>query len=195
MPLSGALILAFFLAQTPQEGANPVAEALRAQAGSYAMVRPSPMIHFSPTRAAAYAMGNGCVPAVMTGRPATEFFKTAAIRNVPEQEGLHQVSTRVTLLHTGNTCTVTATAGDPEDLRTSVLETLDTLAATRVVRSDSGAGSRDSSGNFRQELHCLTLNGEALFLVMSSSSARNRAPLMASIGRDSEGDCMRPAVR
>lgn len=190
MPLSGILVLTL-LAQTPQQGPDPLAEAFRAQTDSYVMVRPSPMIHFSPTRATAYAMGNGCVPAVMTGRPATEFFKTAAIRNVPEQAGLHQVSTRVTLLEGGSSCTVTATAGDPEDLRVAVLETLDDLGATRAVRSDSGAGSRDSGGSFRQELHCLTLNGEAVFLLMSSSSARNRPPLMASIGRDSDGSCMR----
>lgn len=183
MLLSGILALTL-AAQTPQQGSDPLAEALRAQAGSYAMVRPSPMIHFSPTRATAYAMGNGCVPAVMTGRPATEFFKTAAIRRVPEQAGLHQVSTRVILLEGGSSCTVTATAGDPEDLRVAVLETLDDLDAIREVRSDSG-------GSFRQELHCLTLNGEALFLLMSSSSARNRPPLMASIGRDSDSSCMR----
>lgn len=192
--LSIALTLAL-LAQPQQAGADPLDEALRGQAQSYSMVRPSPMIHFSPTRAAAYAMGNGCVPAVMTGRPATEFFKTAAIRSLPDREGLHQVSTRVTLLQTANSCTVTATAGDPEDLRTSVLETLDGLNATRVVRSDSGAGSRDSNGDFRQELHCLTLNGEALFLVMSTSSASNRAPLMASLGRDSGGRCLQSSGR
>ncbi len=192
MLLSIALAMALS-AQAPQEGSDPLAEALRTQADHYAMVRPSPMIHFSPTRATAYALGNGCVPAVMTGRPATEFFKTAAIRSVPEREGLHQVSTRVTLLQTANSCTVTATAGDPEDLRTSVLETLDGLSATRIVRSDTGAGSRDSNGDFRQELHCLTLNGEALFLVMSTSSAPNRARLMASLGRDSGERCVQPS--
>ena len=190
LPITLALTL---FAQVPQVGSDPVAEARRTQADSYAMVRPSPMIHFSPTRAAAYALGNGCVPAVMTGRPATEFFKTAAIRSVPEQEGLHQVSTRVTLLQTGNSCTVTATAGDPGDLRAAVLETLDGLNVTRSVRSDTGAGSHDSNGDFRQELHCLSLNGEALFLVMSTSSARNRAPLMASLGRDSGGRCLQPS--
>lgn len=188
------LALAFTLLGQPQQAASdPLSEALRTQSYSYSMVRPSPMIHFSPTQAAAYALGNGCVPAVMTGRPATEFFKTAAIRRVPEREGLHQISGSVTLLQAANMCTVTASAGDPADLRTSVLETLDGLNATRVVRSDSGAGSRDSGGDFRQELHCLTLNGEALFLVMSTSSASNRPRLMASLGRDSDGGCRQPS--
>lgn len=192
MLLSSALALTLF-SQAPQAVPGPLAEALRTQADRYEMVRPSPMIHFSPTRATAYALGNGCVPAVMTGRPATEFFKTAAFRSVPARDGLHQVSTRVTLLQDGGSCTVTATAGDPEDLRTAVLETLDGLHVARSVRSDSGAGSRDSNGDFRQELHCLSLNGEPLFLVMSTSGAGNRARLMASLGRDPGGHCRLPA--
>jgi len=192
MLLSISLVLALS-AQSQQADSDPLAEAVRTQADNYQMVRPSPMIHFSPTRATAYALGNGCVPAVMIGRPATEYFQTAAIRSLPEREGLHQVSTRVTLLQTGNSCTVTATGGDPEDLRASVLETLDGLNVIRSVRSDTGPGSRDSNGNFRQELHCLTLNGEALFLVMSTSSASNRARLMASLGRDSGARCVQPS--
>jgi hypothetical protein len=179
----------FSLLVAPQDAAQ---EALRNQGGAYAFARPSPMIHFSPNGGLAYALGNGCIPSVMTGRPATEFFKTAAMKINPEAPGRHEVTTRVLLQEedTGG-CTVTATAGDPADLRATVLATLDDQGARRLVISDSGEGSSDSNGDFRQELHCLTLNNRSLYLVMSSSSARNRARLMATVGLDSDGDCSR----
>lgn len=81
-------------------------------------------------------------------------------------------------------CTVASDRGEPEDMRAILLKALDDLGAVRTVASDSGPGSQDSNGAFRQELHCLTLDGKPMFLVMSTSSASNRRPLMASLGAD-----------
>ncbi|MES2861659.1 MAG: hypothetical protein V4701_09310 [Pseudomonadota bacterium] len=173
--------------------ADPLNDALNAQAHEYALTRPSPGIHFSPRAATAYAVGSGCVPAVMTGRPATDFFSTAASGRGRDGDGRHTVSVQVSLQEGSGSCTVTSTSGDPEQLREAVLKALEDQGATRTTASDSGEGSRDTNGAFRQELHCLTLDGEALFLVMSTSSASNRPRLMASLGRDEDGSCARRA--
>jgi hypothetical protein len=186
--IATSLLLAALL--QPAAG-DPLAARLQAQANVYEMRRPSPGIHFSPRAAAAYAMSSGCVPAVATGRPATEFFQTAASGRGRDREGVHSVSVTVALTEDTHGCTVLAKAGEPEELREAVLRALDDEGAVRTVVSDSGAGSRDSSGAFRQELHCLTLNGRAMFLVMSTSSASNRPRLMASLGADAAGDCGR----
>lgn len=190
MPLL-ALLLPLALGVT-QTTSNPMAEALSAQARDYGLTRPSPGIHLSPRAAAAYAMTSGCVPAVITGRPATEFFTRAPSARGREEVGRYTVSVPVFLQEEPNgTCTVGSASGDPEDLREAVLKALDDVGATRTTVSDTGAGSQDSNGSFRQELQCLTLDGQALFLVMSTSSARNRRPLMASLGRDPDASCLR----
>lgn len=171
---------------------DPVAAAVGAQVQTYALTRPSPGIHLSPRAAAAYALTSGCLPAVVTGRPAREFFSTTVSRG-PDETGRHMVSRAVYLIEQPHGCTVTSSRGDPDQLREAVLESLDRLGARRTVVSDSGAGSRDSGGPFRQELHCVTVDGTALYLVMSTSSASNRHPLMATLGRDSDGPCARPS--
>lgn len=191
--MSGAILAApMLLALAAQTEASPLDSHMRAQARAYEMTRPSPGIHLSPRAAAAYAMASGCVPAVATGRPATEFFQTARSGRGRDPEGVHSVSVAVALTEDARgACTVAAKAGDPEELRVAVLEALDKGGAVRTVASDTGAGSQDSNGAFRQELHCLTLDGQAMYLVMSTSSAPNRARLMASLGADQAGDCRR----
>lgn len=187
----GVLILV--LIQTAGPAAvipSPLDSQMQAQARAYEMTRPSPGIHFSPRAAAAYAMGSGCVPAIVTGRPAQMFFQPAATRSRPDAQGRYTVSTAVTLQQgPRGDCTVVSDRGDPEDLRAAVLKALDDAGALRRVAQDSGAGSQDSNGSFRQELHCLTVDGKPMFLVMSTSSARNRRPLMASLGADETGEC------
>ncbi|MBX9616542.1 MAG: hypothetical protein K2X25_13170 [Caulobacteraceae bacterium] len=172
---------------------DPLGQVLADQSRSYQFRRPSPGIHFSPRAAAAYAMASGCVPAVMTGEAATTFFSTAASGRNRDTNGRHTVSVPVSLIEGEGACTVTSADGEPEQLRDAVLAALDDLGATRTVASDSGAGSQDSNGSFRQELQCLVLDGEDLFLVMSTSSARNRPRLIASLGRDTDGGCARRA--
>ena len=187
------LSLLFPLALGPvQATSDPLAQAMNAQAREYSLARPSPGIHLSPRAAAAYAMASGCVPAVMTGRPATEFFTRAPSARGRDEIGRYTVSTRVYLQEEPNgSCTVGAVRGEPEELREAVLKALDDLGAAKTTASDTGAGSRDSNGSFRQELHCMTLDGQALFLVMSTSSSNNRPKLLASLGRDTEASCAR----
>lgn len=187
------LALLLPLASGPvQSTSDPLAQAMNAQAREYALARPSPGIHFSPRAAAAYAMASGCVPAVMTGRPATEFFTRAPSARGRDETGRYTVSVPVYLQEeTNGSCTVGSVRGDPDELREAMLKALGDLGAARTTASDTGAGSRDSNGAFRQELHCLTLDGQALFLVMSTSSATNRPKLLASLGRDTDASCPR----
>jgi len=156
----------------------------------YAFQRPNPGIHFSPTGAARYAMQQGCIPHIMTGRPAGEFVSTAASGRRNAAPGQYTISTVVTLKEDpGGSCTIMAARGEPERLRAEMLGVFSEAGATSTVSLDTGVGSRDSNGNFRQELHCLTLNGRPLYLLMSSSTASNRPRLMASLGSDKNGDC------
>ena len=186
------LFATLLLAALVQTTSDPLTARMEAQARTYEFARPSPGIHFSPRAAAAYAMASGCVPAVATGRPAREFFETAATRSRTDDRGRYTVSTAVTLQQGAHgDCTVTSDRGQPEELREALLKSLDDAGASRTVASDTGEGSQDSNGSFRQELHCLTLDGQSMFLVMSTSSARNRPRLMASLGSDAGGDCRR----
>ncbi|WP_312146259.1 hypothetical protein [Brevundimonas sp.] len=173
-----------------QQAASPLDGLVDAQNEAYVFQRPNPGIHFSPTAGARYGMQQGCVPHVMTGRPAREFFQTAAISRGPKVDGQHTVTNAVTLKEEANdACTLIVTRGDPDELRAEMLTVFTQAGAVSEVRSDSGPGSSDSNGSFRQELHCLTLNGRPLFLLMASSTARNRPRLMVSLGPDPNGAC------
>jgi len=185
------LVLALgLLAQT----ADPLATVLQAQRATPAAepARRPPSINFSPTGAVGYAVQHGCVPAVATGLPARRFFRPSVFSRGPDEgPGVHMITAEVALEQDERgACTVSAERGDPEALRTAVLNTLSEMGVAQVTRSDSGAGSQDSLGSFRQELVCLTLDGKPAFLVMSTSSARNRKRLMASFGLDTAGTCM-----
>lgn len=164
-------------------------QATQAQAHAYVFARPNPGIHFSPSGGARYAMEQGCIPHVVTGRPAREFFQTAAMsRDIGV--GRHRVTNAVTLQEDAiGSCTIVVSHGDPEGLREEMLKVFDEAGARHTLRSDSGRGSRDSNGSFRQELHCIVLDGRPLYLLMSSSSASNRPKLMASLGDDAKGEC------
>lgn len=186
-----ATIMGSILASlTMQQAGSTPDGLLNAQAEAYVFRLPNPGIHFSPSAGARYGMQQGCVPHVMTGRPARDFFRTAAMSRGPQVDGQHSVTNAVTLKEEANgACTIIVTRGDPDGLRAEMLTVLTEAGAVSEVKSDTGPGSSDSNGSFRQELHCLTLNGRPLFLVMSSSAARNRPRLMASLGPDPNGDC------
>lgn len=186
-----AIILGSVLAGLAMpQAASPLDGLVDAQNEAYVFQRPNPGIHFSPTAGARYGMQQGCVPHVMTGRPAREFFQTAAMSRGPKVDGQHTVTNAVTLKEEANdACTLIVTRGDPDELRAEMLAVFTEAGAVSEVRSDSGPGSSDSNGSFRQELRCLTLNGRPLFLLMSSSTARNRPRLMVSLGPDPNGAC------
>lgn len=175
---------------TLQEASTALDGLINAQAETYAFARPNPGIHFSPSAGARYGMEQGCLPHVMTGRPARDFFETAASSRGRQVEGQHSVTNVITLKEeTSGACTIIARRGDPEELRAQMLDTLRAAGATSQLKADTGLGPRDSNGGFRQELHCLTLNGSPLFLLISSSSARNRPRLIASLGADPNQTC------
>lgn len=153
--------------------------------------RPSSGIFFSPTGAVRYGVEHGCLPAVVSGLPARRFFVPSVFSRGPaEGPGRHQITSSLTLEEDARgACTLVSERGKAPELRSALLATLADMGVTDVVRQDSGPGSRDVNGDFRQELHCLAIDGKALFLVMSTSTARNRRPLMASFGRDTDGAC------
>lgn len=163
-------------------------QATQAQAHAYVFARPNPGIHLSPSGGARYAMEQGCIPQVMTGRPAHEFFQTARFARA-SGEGRYAVTSAVTLEeNTSGSCVISVERGDSEGLRDEMLKVFDENGAHRTVRADSGEGSRDSHV-FRHELHCITLDGRSLFLMMSSSSVPHRPKFWVSIGIDAEADC------
>lgn len=156
-------------------------------------VRPPSGIFFSEPRAVEYGVRHGCVPAIASGLPARRFFVPSVFSRGPtEGPGKHQITASLSLEEDARgACTLVSERGKADELRQAVLTTLADMGVTDVVRQDSGEGSRDANGDFRQELHCLTIDGKAAFLVMSTSSARNRRPLMASFGPDAAGNCPR----
>ena len=186
-----AAVLGSLLATLSMQDAGSALDWLiNTQAETYAFARPNPGIHLSPSAGARYGMEQGCIPHVMTGRPARDFFQTAAMARGPQVEGQYRVTSAVILKEEANgACTIIVRRGDPEGLRSEMLAVMTAAGAVSEVRSDTAPGSSDSNGNFRQELHCLTLNGRPLFLVMSTTTARNRPRLMASLGADPDGDC------
>ena len=170
--------------------AQPPAQA-QAQARAYVFARPRPGIHLSPSSGAHYAMAQGCIPHIVTGRPARDFFQTAAFARTTG-EGRYAVTSAVTLKEDASgSCVVIVARGDPEGLRQEMLKVFDESGAQRTLWADSGVGSRDSNGNFRHELYCIVLDGRPLLLMMSSSSASDRPKLMASLGNGAEGECAR----
>jgi hypothetical protein len=138
-----------------------------------------------------YGVQHGCLPAVASGLPARRFFVPSVFSRGPaEGPGRHQITSSLSLEEDASgACTLVSERGDAAALRAAVLATLAEMGVTDVVRQDSGPGSRDVNGDFRQELHCLTADGKPLFLVMSTSSARGRRPLMASFGPDVRNTC------
>lgn len=186
-------LLAMAMGFSPQDAApSALDRSLAAQAQSYAFARPNPGIHFSPGAGARYAMAQGCIPHIATGRPAGEFMDTAASGRRSDGPGRYTVTTAVILREDSpGSCTITVTKGDPEGLRADMLAVMAENGAQLVPRQDTGPGSTDSNGSFRQELHCVTLDGTPMYLLMSTSSARNRPRMMASLGRDAAGDCLR----
>ena len=87
---------------TMQQASTALDGLLNAQTEAYAFARPNPGIHLSPSAGARYGMEQGCLPHVMTGRPARDFFDTAAISRGPRVEGQHTVTSAITLKEEAN---------------------------------------------------------------------------------------------
>ena len=90
----------------------------------------------------------------------------------------------------GPGCYMRVQQGDPDKLRAMVL---DLLAAEARVETlfDSGPGSRDSLGSFRQETHCAKVGGQTTAALISTSDHHKRPRLQLSLVNDSDGSCAR----
>ena len=91
-----AITTSILIAMSQVTPPSALEQATQAQAQAYVFARPSPGIHLSPSGGARYAMAQGCIPHVVTGKPAREFFQTAAISRTTG-EGRHAVTSAVIL--------------------------------------------------------------------------------------------------
>jgi len=88
----------------------------------------------------------------------------------------------------GAGCSLKVGFGKAQELRAMALEMLSQDGPVQTV-SDSGPGSRDSGGAFRQELLCLTLGGRPATALMSTSDDRKRFPLQLTLVAGPEKPC------
>lgn len=151
------------------------------------LLRP-PSINFSPAGATRYALEQGCVPHLRDGTPVLATLRpfVFADRNARVLPISSQVSLESEL---NGACTIRAKNGDRDVLRTTLLEALTKAGLRPRALQDSGPGSRDSIGDFRQELHCLTIVDRPGYLVLSTSTERRRPKLQATLGLDAAGPC------
>ena len=143
----------------------------------------------SPTESARYALEHGCLAARRAGvglAQTPNYFirldkKTGAYRMTGA--GRVELSEK-----NGPGCYMGVEQGDPDKLRAMVLEML--AAEGRVgTLFDSGPGSRDSQGSFRQETHCAKVGGKMTVALISTSDHRKRPRLQLSLVDDSDGSC------
>jgi hypothetical protein len=147
----------------------------------------------SPTESARYALVHGCLLARQKGVGLTQV--PSHFIRLDKKTGAYRMmgAGRVELSQkNGSGCYMRVGLGDTDQLRVMVLGVL--AAEGRVGKLfDSGPGSRDSSGSFRQETHCATLGGKTTIALISTSNDRKRPRLQLSLVDDSDGSCARIA--
>lgn len=173
MLLTGLLLVAF-AADAPAKSPTPPFSALT-----------------SPTESARYALTHGCVAAARAGGRLTDV-PNGYLRD--NGRGVHRMTGAGRIVVTeksGPGCYMQVGLGDAEALRAMAL---DVLAAQGPVRTifDSGPGSRDSGGAFRQETHCVRIGDRDFAAVISTSSNRKRPPLQLSLFPNNDPDCGHP---
>ena len=152
-------------------------------------VQAPPAVYRSETVATAFAVDQVCLAAITRSLPVREIYRPGLAMRGRSDDLRSHVQSFVWVEERNDACTVVADRGDAAALRMQVADVLARRATQVRVLSDSGPGSRDSNGDFRQEAWCMRVDGQPLFLVMSSSEAPNRRRLMASFGLDRRGDC------
>lgn len=135
----------------------------------------------SPTESARYALRHGCVAAARGGvrmaQVPNHFLRLDLKRNVYLMTGAGRVEVSEP---DGAGCYLKVGFGRAQALRAMALEILSQDGPVQTV-SDSGPGSSDSGGPFRQELLCLTLGGRPVTALMSTSEDRKRSPLQLTL--------------
>lgn len=135
-----------------------------------------------------------CIRSIVTGTPVRDLFDPGFLmRNREAEDGAIHVQSFVWMTEPAEprACTVTASSGDRDDLREAVLTAFQSAGTEAHVLQDSGPGSRDSSGDYRQEAHCVSVEGQPLAAVLSTSTEDFRRPLLFTVLRDREGICAR----
>ena len=146
---------------------------------------------FDPLESTRFAVAEACLPAVRDARPGAEPLKRLV--RLPKSAYPGQVAywigAGVTINTDGQGCTVRAERGPADRLRQVVLDGVAGGGGKLVVVMDSGADGRDGVGLLRQEFYCLTLDHQAVALLISSSPERNRVPLQATLLPATDGPC------
>jgi hypothetical protein len=146
----------------------------------------------SPTESARYALRHGCLAAARKGVGLAQV-PNGFIR--PQGAGVYRMTGagRVELSNAnGPGCYLRVGQGDAVQLRAMVLELLGAEGRLSPL-FDSGPGSRDSQGAFRQESYCVRVGGRSTVALLSTSDHRKRPPLQLSLVDDSDGSCARIA--
>ena len=140
-----------------------------------------------------YGLTAGCLPFLVEGGSIHERIERSSGRTTLNGRPADRLHGRSTILiqEDGPGCYLVAPRGDPDRLREAVLATLRRVGGDPRVRFDSGPGSRDSLGAFRQESWCFAVDGRPAGLVMSTSSVRRRHAMQASLFIDRDGACRR----
>jgi hypothetical protein len=146
-------------------------------------------VYRSETAAVAFAVEEVCLPSVTRSVPVRQLYTPGLFMRGRSNASRSHVQSFVWIEDRNQACTVVASRGGAAALRAQVAEVLARRATRTTVLSDSGPGSRDANGDFRQESWCMRIDGQPVFLVMSSSEAANRNRLMASFGLDRGGHC------
>lgn len=146
----------------------------------------------SPTESARYALTHGCLAAVRRKAKLADT-PNAFILLVDRKRGIYRMNGAGTVLMSDTPpqvgCYMRVMDGDPERLREMALSLLATEAPTPPL-VDSGPGSRDSVGSFRQESHCVTIGGRRMAVLISTSSAPRRPKMQLSLVPNAGDACV-----
>jgi hypothetical protein len=143
-----------------------------------------PVINLSASAAVKYAFGEGCLPAVVEGRPVGDFLRAAPL--LPKSPGVTEISTAVRVRESAIGCTVEATAPDTEALRTAVLDRFEGVALRPIATRGPGP--------YQQEAYCLVLAGKPAQLVISTRQG-SPSRMVATFAVAKDGPCLAPAPR
>jgi hypothetical protein len=137
----------------------------------------------SSTESARYALTHGCLAAARQGVKLADA-PNHFIRLVDKKRGVYRM-TGAGHIELSDTppqvgCYTRVIHGKAEALRSMALELLAAEGPVRPV-FDSGPGSRDSIGSFRQESHCVRIAGRPWAVLISTSEERRRPAMQLSL--------------
>lgn len=141
-----------------------------------------PKINFNTPAAVTYAFGEGCLPAVVEGKPISALLRPSIVAS--KTPGVTNITTKVWVEEAAIGCTVVGVADDPEPLRSAVLDWVKAAPQRQVAARGTGP--------MQQEAYCLTLAGKPAQLVISTRSGAP-ARMAATLALAKDGPCMTAA--